>query len=197
MAANSFFAGLEEQLVRAVESGLEQIGASVAKELKRELQKGGKDGPYIASKQLYDSITWATAKAQDRSLVGPKAQSEDIIDKPSEQGKVDIGTKAPQAWYLEKGTSPHTARGEMSQEYEDRIHAWALTKGITDEEEIENIIFAIRARGTIKHPFVQPVEDDLRQSGILTKAMSDTVNTAMRNFSKNWKDVVIPMEIKL
>jgi hypothetical protein len=197
MRANSFFAGMEEQLAKAVESGLEGLGAKVADEIKSQLQKGDRDGPHIASKQLYDSITWATSKAVDRSKIGPSAQSEDVIDKPSEPGMLHIGTKAPQAWYLEKGTSPHTARGEMSQQYEDRIHEWALSKGITSEEEIENIIFAIRKRGTTKHPFVQPVKDDLEQNGIVVKTLSDIVNTAMRNFSKNWKDVVIPMEIKL
>jgi hypothetical protein len=192
MAANNIFEGMIEALEKAVNAGLKPIGQKLANDMKNKLRENESD----VGHRLSGSITWATADAVDRSLVGSAAEEGDVIQKPSEKYTLIAGTQAPYAIYLEKGTGRHQTSDEVD-EYEDRIREWAASKGITDPDHVEAIITNIRRKGTLKHPFVQPVRDEWASSGMASKMLSKTVNDAMSKVVKNWKPQVIPMEVKI
>lgn len=192
MAAKNTFEGLMEVFEASVNDGLAAIGQQIADDMKKRI----KDNDSNVDHRLSDSITWATNVAVDRSKIGSAAESGDIILKPTEKYTLYIGTQVPYAIYVEKGTGPHVTSNEMDQ-YEDRIREWAAKKGITDPDRVEEIIVNIRRKGTLEHPFVQPVKTDWERTGMAGRMMSKIVNDTLARVSKNWKPVEVPVTMKM
>lgn len=131
-----------------IEMDMNSLLASVGREAAEEMKNFTR--PFDDFGTLTDSITWRT-----QSGSGRVANSEHMIDMPENKYAVDIGSKAPHAWFRENGTGPHTS-SEGTFEFVAAIKEWAARKGMS-EDDAEGIIFAIRKRGTAKHPFAYPM----------------------------------------
>ena len=139
--------------------------ADIEKDTERYLEAIGKDAasrmthftePFDDTGDLTSSITWRT-----QATYAPIPNSEHLIEKPDNKYAVDIGSKAPHAFFRENGTGPHM-HPEGSQEFMDAVKGWAFRKGMS-EEEASKVIWAIRKRGTAKHPFAYPMIPILRE----------------------------------
>ena len=127
-----------------IEKLLERIGEETMVEMKTYTK------PFDDEGTLTDSITWRT-HANYHHI----SENEHLIEKPDNKYAVDIGSKAPHAFFRENGTGPHM-HPEGSQEFMDAVKGWAFRKGMS-EEEASKVIWAIRKRGTAKHPFAYPM----------------------------------------
>jgi hypothetical protein len=96
-----------------------------------------------------------------------------LIDVPDTPHTVDVGSKAPHAWFREHGTRPHTSP-EGSAEFVAAIREWAAFKGM-GKKDADSIIFHIRTEGTVKHPFAEPMRP--RMPVIAMKHFSEWVHT--------------------
>lgn len=132
-----------------VNSMLAAVGRATAEEMKNYTR------PFDSSERLTESITWRTMADYDRI-----ENSSDLIDEPENKYAVDIGSKAPHAWFRENGTGPHM-HPEGSEEFVKAVTAWAFSKGMS-EEDANSVIAAIRKRGTAKHPFAYPMIPKLK-----------------------------------
>ena len=127
-----------------VEGILRLIGRDAAREMKEYTR------PFDDEGDLTNSITWRTQATYD-----PISNREHLIDKPDNKYAVDIGSKAPHAFFRENGTRPHMT-DEGSDDFVASMLGWGFRKGM-DEDDIWKVIWAIRKRGTAKHPFAYPM----------------------------------------
>jgi len=132
------------EIEKDTERYLEAIGGDAMNEMKHYTE------PFDDEGTLTESITWRTL-----ATYNPIPKSEHLIDKPENKYAVDIGSKAPHAFFRENGTRPHTT-DEGSDEFVASMLGWGFRKDM-DEDEIWKVIWAIRKRGTAKHPFAYPM----------------------------------------
>jgi hypothetical protein len=123
---------------------LERIGEETMVEMKLFTE------PFDDTGSLTDSITWRT-QANYHHI----SKNEHLIEKPDNKHAVDIGSKAPHAFFRENGTGPHM-HPEGSEDFVNAMLGWGFRKGM-DEDDIWKVIWAIRKRGTAKHPFAYPM----------------------------------------
>jgi hypothetical protein len=136
------------EIEKDTERYLEAIGRDAMNEMKHYTE------PFDDEGTLTESITGRT-----HATYNPISNSEHLIEKPDNKYAVDIGSKAPHAFFRENGTGPHM-HPEGSQEFMDAVKGWAFWKGMR-EEEASKVIWAIRKRGTAKHPFAYPMSPKL------------------------------------
>jgi len=131
-----------------IEGDVNRYLATVGREAAEEMKEYTR--PFDDEGTLTDSITWRTQSGSGR--IG---NPEHMIDMPENKYAVDIGSKAPHAFFRENGTGPHMHK-EGSQEFVDAMLGWGFRKGM-DENDIWKVIWAVRKRGTAKHPFAYPM----------------------------------------
>jgi hypothetical protein len=140
-----------------IESTLEAIGEKGIEVMKENMEHKDYTGNTRGS-VMYR--TKATYKRPDKT--------EFIIDAPSKENEVDIGSANPVATYIEYGTPAHQ-RSNNWEEFVAAIKEWAQTKGIP-EEAVFPIIRKIHNEGTVAYPFAEKTKLDMlafcRQAGL-------------------------------
>jgi hypothetical protein len=156
--SEDFATRMEKALYKVAESILNDSGEEGVSILRQKLEDGSEK--QVVTKRLYDSISWATDKAQNRHT--GVAKNSDLVNKPMEKLTLNIGTNVPYAKYVEFGSKPIGQGDGTSAEpgkFRDKIYAWAEEKwgkSETTTEIAEKIIRDIAEHGTTAHPFFEP-----------------------------------------
>jgi hypothetical protein len=156
--SEDFATRMEKALNKVMESVLNTSGETSVSIMRQKLEDG--DEKQVVTKRLYDSISWATDKAQSRNT--GVAKNDDLVPKPTEKLTMNIGTQVPYAKYVEFGSKPIGQGNGTSAEpgkFRDKIYAWAEEKfGKSEEttEIAEKVIRDIALHGTDAHPFFMP-----------------------------------------
>ena len=165
---------------------LQRAGKEISALMRKETE------PYDFEKTLSQSITWRTSKNS-----GNIPNPEHMIDAPSANNAVDVGSHAPHAWYREYGAGTHTSK-EGSEAFLANMRAWVQEKiGINPDgsDEERGIFWAIvksirngpdaQRSEQGKKPFVAPVEPEI--SGIASQISQDALTQMWAKLERKYK----------
>ena len=150
-------AQLETELPKFIDGILNTVGKETSQEMKRIIEDSTRKG---ASGELADSMMYTTRKTS--SKMGSKSPSTNELDKPGDPYTCYIGSGAPHAKYVDRGTGPHKSR-EGTEEFIASMREWFNREtGMNSEdngmgeEAFWKIVNSIRANGTDAYPFLTP-----------------------------------------
>lgn len=165
---------------------LQRAGKEISALMRKETE------PYDFEKTLSQSITWRTSKNS-----GNIPNPEHMIDAPSANNAVDVGSHAPHAWYREYGAGEHTS-SEGANEFLANMKRWAEEKldlhpdrSKADMGILWAIIKSIRkGPDAIRHeqgkqPFVAPVEPEI--PGIASQISQDALTQMWAKLERKYK----------
>ena len=143
-----------------VEGAMEKLGEEARIQMKENMERVMPHGS--ASGKTVDSVMWRTKN----TYFLPRHGSDDmpIIDAPSSDFAVNVGSAYHNATYLEYGTSAHVTN-EDADLFVKAIKEWAIIRGIP-EEDIYPIITQIREEGTSAHPYVRQFISDFKDRAL-------------------------------
>lgn len=186
-------AELIDKLITAIYAGLGVAGKTLQGQMVSNLEAF----PVNDTGRLKDSIAFATTLNRGAPVMaGSNYQEEDKIEAPETPYTMAVGTVCPYAAVIEHGSTAHKSAGpgvEGKGSFDERIRAWALRHGISDE----NVIFLIKRKiardGLVARPFVAPVRAIAQP--IVQKAVQAEVDKILKGFIKGKVTIDVTMSM--